>query len=53
MRGGGREAEVVPAGNAAGQGEEIAVAESVRPQLGRDEEILSPTRPFEPAFVAQ
>jgi hypothetical protein len=53
MRGGGAEADVIGMAMRLASAKKIAVAQSVRPLLRRDEQILSPTRPFEPAFVAQ
>ena len=53
MGGGGAEADVIRIGDAAGERQKIAVAERVRPLLRRDEQILSPARPLEPAFAAQ
>ena len=40
-------------GDAAGEREEIAVAERGRPLLRRHQQILSPGRPLQPAFAAQ
>ena len=40
MGGGGAEADVIRIGDAAGEREQIAVAERVRPLLRRDEQIL-------------
>ena len=53
MGGGGAEANVIGIGDAAGERQVIAVSQSIRPVLGRDQKIRSPTRPFEPAFMAK
>ena len=53
MGGGGAVADVIRIGDAAGEREKIAVAQSVRPLLRRYEKILAPARPFQPAFPAQ
>ena len=53
MGGGGAEADVIGIGDAAGERQKIAIAQSIGPMLWRDEEVRSPTRPFEPAFMAQ
>ena len=53
MGGGGAEADVIGVGDAAGEREEIAVPERVRPLLGRYEQILPPGSPLQPAFAAQ
>ena len=53
MRGRGAEADVIRIGDAAGEREQIAVAQRIGPLLRRDEQILSPARPLQPAFAAQ
>ena len=53
MGGGCAEADVIAGCDEAGEGEEVASAEGVRPLLGRYKKIGSPGRPFEPALAAQ
>ena len=45
--------DVVRIGDATCQREEITFAQGRGPLIGRDEEVLSPSSPFEPAFPAQ
>ena len=52
MGGGGAEADVIGIGNAAGERQKIAIAQGIGPMLWRDQEVRSPTRPFEPPFMA-
>src|SRR5579872_4177205 len=49
----GAEADVISIGDAAGERQKIAVAQSVRPLFWRYKKILSPRGPFEPAFATQ
>ena len=53
MGGGGAEADVIRIGDAAGQRQEIAIAQGIRPLLRRYKKIFAPRRPLEPAFAAQ
>ncbi len=49
---GSAEPNVVEIGDAASERQKIAVAQSIGPVVRRDEEVRSPTRPFESAFMA-
>jgi hypothetical protein len=53
MGGGGAEADVIGIRDSAGERQKIAVTQSIRPLVRRDEKIRSPARPFEPAFMAE
>jgi hypothetical protein len=53
MGGRGAEADVIGIGDAAGERQQIAVAQDIRPLLRRYEQIFAQARPFEPAFAAQ
>jgi len=53
MGGGGAVPDVIRSGDVAGESQEIAVAQSIRPLFRGDEQIFPPARPFDPAFAAQ